>query len=549
MAPDLMGAKIMQGTFFIMDSFNIDAFSDKMYGYLIKAGKLSHNLEDFDPDHLAEYLGNFIVIKRHGSAIRIYQDSNASFGLFYYQKDDYFALSNSFILLYAFLRQREKLSHARDYISWFFFQSYVANAVTGTFCNEIEVVRANKYLRIEDNRLSCHTAYKLPFYKLDRPEALNILDNWIGKNIAFLSSYPGAKKICDVSGGMDSRITLGLALASGRPLEEFSFFSSVGPVYKRDYETALELGKKFGFGLSNNINDKVIPVDPAASYLASVSLKLSHHCFPYFATVFRPAPVIHLMGQGGENLRSYAYLDPNAQAQAVLANDKSERHVAFNALKCLWQQMAQVNAEGHLPYNDPMYLFHSIEMEALNRYHFGHGQILSYLANEIVYAPLMDRTLQQLDWRIGANTDHDLLAATISLRLHPELLDIPFVQKQYSSEVLALAKELNQQFPYAGTAAKIDGVLMGRETFLECGQTARISNCMEELAREFYDDQFLSHIILHYGSDFVRKAIERAGKKGSHHPEADMFKLLPLKYMLGLSEHLNEDLLAKIYSA
>ena len=96
----------MKNLFFIYDNENWRSAKDRLYGYILKDGQIKDNLLDFNPDEYYKYCGNFIAFKECNNSIIAYQDSNASFGLYYYSHNGYFAISNSFLLLFIYLKNK-----------------------------------------------------------------------------------------------------------------------------------------------------------------------------------------------------------------------------------------------------------------------------------------------------------------------------------------------------------------------------------------------------------------------------------------------------------
>ena len=101
--------------FFVIDSHSLASVESSLYGYIIdRRGVFT--------DYLSGELngdGCYVRITADLQQIKIEQDSNGSFGLYLYQSDNYFAISNSFFRLQDFLKTRVSLSVNYDYIYQF----------------------------------------------------------------------------------------------------------------------------------------------------------------------------------------------------------------------------------------------------------------------------------------------------------------------------------------------------------------------------------------------------------------------------------------------
>ena len=136
----------------------------------------------------------------------------------------------------------------------------------------------------------------------DYAEALlHFASDWIARIRALLAAFPGSIQ-ADISGGLDSRVVLGLLVASGVDLRGIDFRSNAAA--REDFEVANTLASRFGFQLNRCRA-------PAPSITASAALSLwqfgnvgiyTPMTIPQHGT---PLPLFHFHGAGGESLRRF----------------------------------------------------------------------------------------------------------------------------------------------------------------------------------------------------------------------------------------------------
>lgn len=100
--------------FFIIDSENIDQIHTKLYGFSLINGFVVEN-EDFLHKQDPSGEGAYVYVKRTSGKITITQDFIGSYGIYLYQDADYFALSNSFLLLVDYVKRFHVISINRNY--------------------------------------------------------------------------------------------------------------------------------------------------------------------------------------------------------------------------------------------------------------------------------------------------------------------------------------------------------------------------------------------------------------------------------------------------
>ena len=137
--------------FFIIDSNNLELFKSKLYGFAIHDNKIIKN-ESYDGHTIFNGNGTYIQIIKSRDDISIYQDFNGSFGIYIYENDDYFAISNSFIKLVDYIKHSHEITLNEDYAKYFISVSLCSLSYSETLINEIKVLPKNYSLNINLNK-------------------------------------------------------------------------------------------------------------------------------------------------------------------------------------------------------------------------------------------------------------------------------------------------------------------------------------------------------------------------------------------------------------
>lgn len=541
----------MKDLFFIYDNDNCMAAGDRLYGYLLKDGQLGAGIQDFDENEYYNYLGAFTAFKRSGDSVSVCQDANGSFGLFYYYKDGYYAISNSFALLHQFLKSRgRKLSLDTECAAYLLMESGYPHVVSGTPCKEINLLRPHEKLIIGRDKFEIKKGWELPPAPLDEPEGLEIIDRWISKYLNCILSYADYPMRCDVSGGKDSRICLGLTLLARNKLKNLTFFSRKNYAIKDDYQIAQELAKKFNFTLNSANNPQYKLPGNEGAWISSLLLNLGGHAYPYFTYAVYNEPFIHIMGQGGENIRKYGFKEPEDYSRNLMSKDQSDRFLGFQAVRFFWRQLITISQDPANQGAPHAALVHKIMVEAGNRSHFGRFNILRWLSNELTIPPLLDKALHSIQSQYKGEYDPDLLAAVISLRLHPNLLDISFNNKaRYSEATISAAKKINAIKPLALNIGPMKkSVINNAAPVLRADLPRKIDDCYEELFKEFSHPPLHDFIKESVGEKYLAEALDYFKDKSRHHPEQKIFKLLTFKPFLENSSIIPQEFADSVYN-
>ena len=302
--------KYFNEEFFIIDSDNLNYIGNKLFGFLIDNEKIitSNNISNITGE------GTYIYIEDKNNEITIYQDFNGNYGLYIFQTNEYFAISNSFLKLVEYLKNKYELTLNKDYANYFMTSGLNSTIYKETLVNEIEIIPRNKIIRINKVKKLINfneIDYNEHSVELNSKEALSILDNWFDKWVNIIRSLKEKTNNIqfDLSGGLDSRIMLVLLLSANVDLDkiEIRSFDDGELCHSEDYTIAKDISNYFNFKLNNKVIDaeKINFKDIETPLTLSFYTKLGFHNqlnYKFFKTT---KPVYNFSGLGGENLRKY----------------------------------------------------------------------------------------------------------------------------------------------------------------------------------------------------------------------------------------------------
>lgn len=541
----------MDKTFFILDSYNLDQTASHLYGYAIDLNSqfITH-IDHFDSEKSERYSGCFIAIIKDGSNVKIIQDQNGSFGLFCYQSGSYYAISNSFLALFQYLSVCRKipLSLNKKYGAYFILTGYMNYILNGTFINEIDRIPKDAAIYASPSGMVFQYMRHINKIRIDTLDGLAVIDSWINKYVNLFRLFPGVCKVVDVTGGKDSRISMGLALVANLPKCDSHFYSVKGYACKEDYPIAESLGKQFGFAIENFPKLPSRSPTPAVAWAYAMCFQLGWHGYAYFSTHEWELPWVHITGQGGEFIRSYFFVSPQTVTANLIAADVSFNSLSIEGANSLWNALAIYKKNrGECPSLEEA--LHEMSIDTLSCFHFGHSQILSFNSNEFKIAPLTDAALRTIDWKVGG-PKKDVLAALVSLRVNPALLEQAFVAgARYDEDVLDFAKKINALKSFEITLNDAYEVHDLPRNGLGASSDQNNTDCFERMHDEFMDARFWEIVSRDYGMQYLFDAQKDFENKGKHHPEMKMFKLLAFKYFMNMGQALASADVDSIYES
>lgn len=442
----------IENNFFIIDSNNLDNISSKLYGYSIYNGNIVFQ-DNIDKTTILNGEGTYVRVLRNGNQIEISQDYNGSFGLFVYSLNNNFVISNSFLKLVEYVKDKYPISLNKDVALSLIPSELTSIAYKQTMINEIEILPNNFIIHI-------NTLEKTFFYEkqefetysidLDSEEGIKILDTWFYKwigTIRNLFSKTNAIQV-DLTGGFDSRIVFSLFLRSNIDLNKIFVYSKDTDRHKEDFEIASNIAKKYDFKLNNRPKQSFKSIN---NYEDSIALayytKLCYHKYYDFPLYVSEEPLYLFGGVGGESLRSYWNKSTEEFIESWKKRASKYSEELINPIKnVLEYNFKELQKEYDIEDKSSNLLPQILYKDVGSKYHFGKNSVQYYIRNQIRLSPLLDKNLFKLK-KIPNN--EDLLFILILTRYCPELLNFKLDNnKKFNKDLIEYAKKINKQFPF-----------------------------------------------------------------------------------------------------
>lgn len=459
--------------FFFIDSDNLGAVKSALYGWCIAGDTITDRVEALKDAELSG--GGYVYVKRDGEKIEIRQDFTGCYGIYLYQDGDYFALSNSFLYLVDQIKTKRKITFNKRYAYHLIVTGLCSWVYSETMINEINMMDRSAVIELDipQKALSWNLVdYKENTVDLDSPEGMQILDGWYRKWTGIVKGLvdSGEDVSFDLSGGLDSRMTLLLALGSGADLNKIHFASADDDLHchPEDYEIASQMAEHFGFTLNN----AGILSNDADNYSVENILNMNWYiqgCFHkenYFHYRHLKKSRYHFGGTGGESLRAYLHYKNGKAYINELTNAIPYYHLK-NILKirdsiesAMEKTLDEVNSKfknfvrPFATFNDmASALFH----ETRNRNHFGKATVLGYYSNKFSLSPLLDADLARLKLCVSQDkNDMNALCTLLFERYCPKLLDFKIQgNRKFNETTIQNVRAVNRAFPYAAKPAEI----------------------------------------------------------------------------------------------
>jgi len=181
-------SKLIRENFFIIDSNNLKFIVPHMFGFTVsKKGILTDNYyKKYGYNEEPEPIGAYVMIRKIGNEIRLYQDFLGSYGIFIYENKnrDYFALSNSFLFLQEFLIEKHNISINKDFSDNLLISDLCTPSIHETLIKEIIRIPSNAIIIINtENKILkvLYVDYKENSIPFESEEGLKIIDSWVDK--------------------------------------------------------------------------------------------------------------------------------------------------------------------------------------------------------------------------------------------------------------------------------------------------------------------------------------------------------------------------------
>ena len=296
--------------FFVIDSNNLDTVVERLYGYAFQDGSIVEE-DTYNRNNTLESDGAYVHITIDDDFINISQDNIGSYGLYVYEKDDYFAISNSFLKLVEYLENDYPMSFNNEYAEAFIFSGFCSFAYGETLVNEIEVIPSNSKIVINKKNSTLNLikfdidSRSIP---INSKEGLEVLDQWYYKWVEIFRSIRSKTNniVFALSGGMDSRLVSAIWLTANMDLNNVKIESFTDNNHVEDFQIASMIGREFGFELNNQQPIKRNFFKEINTPLnISFYTKLGFHNEFYFKYFRYEEPLFLVGGAGGESIRDY----------------------------------------------------------------------------------------------------------------------------------------------------------------------------------------------------------------------------------------------------
>lgn len=443
--------------FFLIDSNNLNLVHEKFYGYAFQNDGIV-NEENFAITDGIGADGAYIWVHVTDENILITQDFMGSYGLYLYEDNNYFAISNSFIKLVEHLKDNHPISFNKNYADAFLFADLCSFSYNETLVNEIEELSRNSKIFIDkrSNQIFVEEIdYQEDTIPLDSEKGMEILDKWYTKWVNIFRKIKSETNnlIVELSGGFDSRIVAAIWLTAGIDLNKVFVrsYDSKTHTFKQDYEIASQIANEFNFKLNNDVvrSDKKYFFELETPLNLSSYLKLGFHKELHFRYTKLVNPIYVVTGSGGECIRWYYNKTPSEYSQYIVNHARkfddnlslASKMIVDSGLKSLKNKL-NISEEYSKELPEKMY------KEIRCRHHFGKAMVESYFFNEFTLTPLIDSELHKLKLKTDNCDDRNLLMALIYYRYCPKLLNFKFEgNREINLDTINYAKKINDKYP------------------------------------------------------------------------------------------------------
>lgn len=450
--------------FFIIDSLHLNHIQSDLYGFCVIDERVIAAYKDLH-GRTPDGNGSYVLIEKENDALTITQDAMGRYGLFLFQSEDNWILSNNFQYLADYVKGKYPLTLNKDYADAFILESVCSHVYKETLFREITWLDRHAVVSIGVSKASISVNISRKPEKtisVDSEQGLARMDEWHDKWVAIISRLTHEWKgpiMTDLSGGMDSRMVLTLFLDPQVDLDRVIIAShnDTQRNHIEDYGIAKQIAENCGFKLNLNkgqfFKERNFSLQDIVAHTAFHALGF-HKQFFLGEFIARNPFLIHFGGHGGEHLRRYF-------TQSILKFEQNHySHLAYKrlnnkALKCIKgaNEIIRRSIIGFksLYSDDSASLIYDgvvepLYIETRNRNHYGEA---TKVIGGIRIGPLLDPQLLELQESGLHSDDNKLLYAIMCARYGKDLLDYPIERNRtISPETIAYARELCNKYPY-----------------------------------------------------------------------------------------------------
>ena len=461
--------------FFLFDSKNLTDIHSRLYGFSVQDSGIYEN-ENLTREATTQMngCGCYVYVDVKDNEIVIKQDFNGSWGIYIFQYENYFAISNSFFRLLDHIKMEYPISLDRDYCNHIIVDPLASLTYSETLVKEIKLTAKNAVIKIDILKRQLYfdyVDYKEDCFSLNSEEGLAVLDHWFERwTTVFrkLKEKTGNITVA-LSGGFDSRITFLLLLCSGIDLKEIcvnSINDNLG-THAEDYEIASSIAQYYGFELNrNNFSRSAINYSLQDIINLSFYTKLGFHKQMYFKCCKFEEKRYLISGSGGESVRAHwdvpadKFLQHNAN-RAGRYSLKLAQKMGDSIDKLIDKAYEIIGEKFHINNSNSVEYPLHLHRETRCRSHFGKAAVEDYFSNLYTFQPLIDPDLRRIRLSEPECLDNNLLMAMIYVRYCPKLLEFKFEgNRSISKNTIAFANQINNKFPYTPPRCLQVGILM-----------------------------------------------------------------------------------------
>lgn len=491
----------LEDNFFLYTSENIPSIQSHLFGFALIGNKFYKNCDlNMESVDFSKASGAFIAIIKKGEEILIVQDAMGSYYIYFFRKDKYWAISNSFWMICDEVSKKYPLTLNEDIAVHFMNVTMSQLSIEHTLANEISTVPLHSILIISGKKLTVITEEKhFCRYAVDSAESIAIIDGWITKWAGMIKMLyeAGMPLQFDLSGGFDSRIVFALACAAGIDFsrKNVSVRSYVPKTagekehYKDDFKIAENIAAKYSFKLNEHLNfAKTKKIPQEVQYQIFQHVFMNTHKEVYLKNKVYEMPLFHFGGMCGEPVRGKTRSFD--EWLLMIGKDSRYKAVAFKEFLYAYEA-ADPSCEGEKMKEYVRLL--RFYLSTWQRNHYGLTMVNNAIVNEYTLAPLGDESLLQINPLSEPSVKSDIVYALILKRSCPGLLNIPFAnQEGFASKTIAYAEKVSAKY---ACDFQIDKMLISHMDTAGLYRTSSFGeeNAYAVSAEKLLEKDFLNH--------------------------------------------------------
>ena len=533
--------------FFIMSSDDLDKVCTKLYGYCVSEEGIICDANCLDGPDIPNN-GTYIYVKRESDVIHIYQDYVGSYGLFLFESEGYWAISNSFILLVDYIKKKHVITFNKGFADQLLVIPWASISYSETLVNEIKVIDRSAVCTVDiiEKKISITLRdFHENTIELDSKEGMLILDAWYEKWCNFISALSNATRNIqmDLSGGFDSRMLLNLFLGSKINLNNICINSIDDDLYthKEDYDIASEMAYYYGFSVNerNNLDHESMPLSCMDIMNISLYSKLGFERQMYYQNIKRNKYRIWFRGAGGETLRDSQWSD--SETGCIELHKKMCKELAYIGTN-LTDSIVEVLKKSYFDIRDKYLMFgrdvspDDIGImhyrETRNRFHFGFAAKEDYFSGNITISPLLDPDIQKLKLYTSECNDKNLLLTIMLVRYQKSLLDFKFEgSRSIDSKTVEKAIDICQRYPIIkkNEIKKFDNKLplpVNSDQHTE-NEIVEVRCIREKIKNIYYSPDIMHPFVMLY-SKSVYNHLSKRFSSTAFHPDSNANIVIPI---------------------